>query len=87
MLTTSDTPLFPGKLLQKGQHLDLVGSYRPNMREVDDDAILQSSIFLDNYTGGLKETGDIVIPVKTGILDPKSIKADLFELCFKNKTR
>ncbi|KAA3625044.1 MAG: ornithine cyclodeaminase family protein, partial [Bacteroidetes bacterium] len=83
--TTSDSPLFSGKLLQKGQHLDLVGSYRPNMREVDDDAILQSSVFLDNYVGGMKETGDIVIPIKKGVLDPDSIKADLFELCSKIK--
>ena len=83
--TTSQTPLFPGKWLRPGQHLDLVGSYRPNMREVDDDAILQSAVFLDNYAGGLKETGDIVIPVKNGVLDPKSIKADLFELCSEVK--
>ncbi len=79
--TLSEKPLFPGKWLKPGQHLDLVGSYKPNMREADDDAVLKSSIFLDNYKGGLKETGDIVIPVKQGILDPKSIKADLFELC------
>jgi ornithine cyclodeaminase/alanine dehydrogenase-like protein (mu-crystallin family) len=51
------------------------------MREADNDSINRTSIFLDNYEGGLKETGDIVIPVKQGILDPKSIKADLFELC------
>lgn len=83
--TTSDSPLFSGKLLQAGQHLDLVGSYRPNMREVDDNAIIRSAIFLDNYSGGLKETGDIVIPIKNGILDPKSIRADLFELCTLTK--
>jgi ornithine cyclodeaminase len=83
--TISEKPLFPGKWLKPGQHLDLVGSYKPNMREADDETILRSSIFLDNYKGGLKETGDIVIPVQQGILDPKSIKADLFELCAESK--
>ncbi len=79
--TFSETPLFSGKLLRPGQHIDLVGSYKKNMREADDDTILKSNIFLDNYEGGLKETGDIVIPIEKGILKKESIKADLFELC------
>lgn len=79
--TLSETPLFSGKLLQPGQHLDLVGSYKTNMREADDETITRSDIFLDHYAGGLKETGDIVIPIQKGILKPDSIKADLFELC------
>ncbi|MCB0651052.1 MAG: ornithine cyclodeaminase family protein [Saprospiraceae bacterium] len=78
--TLSETPLFPGKLLQPGQHLDLVGSYKPNMREADDETITRSDIFLDNYSGGLKETGDIVIPIQKGIMSSEDIKADLFEL-------
>jgi ornithine cyclodeaminase len=83
--TISETPLFSGKLLRPGQHIDLVGSYKKNMREADDETILRSEIFLDNYTGGLKETGDIVIPIETGILKKESIKADLFELCSGTK--
>lgn len=83
--TTSASPLFSGNLLRPGQHLDLVGSYRPHMREVDDTAIIKSNIYLDNYAGGLKETGDIVIPIKNGILSKGKIKADLFELCSGQK--
>lgn len=79
--TLSESPLLKGDLLMPGQHLDLVGSYKKNMREADDRCIERSVIFLDTYHGGLKESGDIVIPLESGILTPADVRADLFELC------
>lgn len=79
--TLSKTPLVLGKYLKKGQHLDLVGAYKKDMREADDEAIQKSSVFVDTYQGGLKESGDIVIPLQNGIISKNAIKADLFELC------
>jgi len=79
--TLSATPLVFGKWLKEGQHLDLVGAYKKDMREADDEAVLKSSVFLDTYQGGLKESGDIVIPLNPGIITINTIKADLFELC------
>lgn len=76
--TLSKTPLVLGKYLRPGQHVDLVGAYRVDMREADDDAIRKSDVFVDTYEGGLKESGDIVIPLKNGVLTEKDIKADLF---------
>ncbi|WP_420602558.1 ornithine cyclodeaminase family protein [Flagellimonas sp.] len=81
--TLSETPLIFGKNLVSGQHIDLVGAYKPNMREADDETILKSSIFLDTFEGGLKESGDIAIPLKAGIFKESDIKADLFGLCGK----
>ena len=83
--TLSEIPLILGKYLQDGQHLDMVGAYRPHMREADNETIQRSSIFVDHYPGALKETGDIVIPVREGLLDPGAIKADLHELCAGSK--
>lgn len=83
--TLSPTPLVFGKWLKAGQHLDLVGAYKKDMREADDEAILKSSVFLDTYQGGLKESGDILIPLTNGIITKESIKADLFELCSNNR--
>lgn len=51
------------------------------MREADDQCIMRSSVFLDTYQGGLKESGDIVIPLESGILSRAEVRADLFELC------
>lgn len=83
--TLSKTPLVFGKYLKPGQHIDLVGAYKKDMREADDDAVIKSDIYLDTYQGGLKESGDIVIPLRHGILKEADVKADLFELCSKTK--
>ncbi|CAA9194593.1 bifunctional Delta(1)-pyrroline-2-carboxylate/Delta(1)-piperideine-2-carboxylate reductase [Flavobacterium collinsii] len=84
--TLSPVPLVFGKWLKPGQHLDLVGAYKKDMREADDEAVLKSSLFLDTYQGGLKESGDILIPLTNGIITKETIKADLFELCSNTKT-
>lgn len=84
--TLSPTPLVLGKWLRAGQHVDLVGAYRPHMREADDEVIRQSSIFVDTYAGATKECGDIAIPLQTGVLEKTAIKADLFELAKNQKT-
>lgn len=83
--TLSPSPLVFGKWLQEGQHLDLVGAYKKDMREADDEAILKSTVFIDTYQGGLKESGDILIPLTTNIITKEDIKADLFELCSGSK--
>ncbi len=78
--TLSTTPLIAGDWLQPGQHLDLVGGFRPDMRETDDTAIRRARVFVDTRTGAAAEAGDIVQPIDSGILDPADIAADLFEL-------
>ena len=83
--TLSKIPLVLGKYLKLGQHIDLVGAYKKDMREADDVAIAKASIFLDTFQGGLKESGDIVIPIQKGIIKEEDIKADLFQLCSNKK--
>jgi ornithine cyclodeaminase len=79
--TLSKTPLILGRWLKPGQHLDMVGSYRPDMREMDDDCLIGNRIFVDNFDGALRETGDIAIPLKEQVISKADIKADLFALC------
>ncbi|ANW96071.1 ornithine cyclodeaminase [Wenyingzhuangia fucanilytica] len=83
--TLSKTPLILGKHLKKGQHVDLVGAYKKDMREADDETILKSSVYVDSFEGGLKENGDILIPLQTGIIKESDIKADLFGLTSEQK--
>ncbi|WP_420551609.1 ornithine cyclodeaminase family protein [Tenacibaculum aiptasiae] len=83
--TLSATPLVLGKLIREGQHIDLVGAYKKNMREADDDVITKATVFVDTFQGGLKESGDIVIPLENGTLKEEEIKADLFELSSDQK--
>ena len=79
--TLSKIPLINGALLRPGQHLDLVGSYKPDMREADDLAVKRCSVFVDTIEGATKESGDIFIPLQNGILCKQEIKGDLFDLC------
>ena len=84
--TLSKIPLVLGDLLKKGQHVDLVGAYKKDMREADDETIEKGSVYVDTFQGGLKESGDILIPLKNGKLKEEDIKADLFQLCSNQKT-
>ena len=79
--TMSEQALIKGEWLRAGQHLDLVGSYKPNMREADDDCIRKANVFVDIRSSAPKESGDLAIPIKRGLLSQESILADLFELC------
>ncbi|MGY5353671.1 bifunctional Delta(1)-pyrroline-2-carboxylate/Delta(1)-piperideine-2-carboxylate reductase [Wenyingzhuangia sp. IMCC45467] len=83
--TLSKTPLILGKYLKKGQHVDLVGAYKKDMREADDETIIKSSVYVDSFEGGLKENGDIFIPLQTGVIKESDIKADLFGLTSEQK--
>ncbi|WP_439573642.1 ornithine cyclodeaminase family protein [Phreatobacter sp.] len=79
--TISAKPLIHGGWLKDGAHLDLVGGYTPAMREADDAAVTRASLFIDTRTGALKEAGDIVDPIRRGVVTEAAVKADLFELC------
>lgn len=78
--TLSAEPLIEGEWLRAGQHLDLVGGYRPDMRETDDTAIRRARVFVDTRAGACKEAGDIVQPLESGVLTLDDIAADLFDL-------
>lgn len=78
--TLSDEPIVHGAWLKPGAHLDLIGAFTPSMRECDDEAVLRASLFVDTYDGALSEGGDLVQPMKAGLIDRHSIRADLFQL-------
>lgn len=77
--TLAQEPLIHGEWLQPGQHLDLVGAFTPEMREVDDTAIQRSRVYVDTPMA-LKEAGDIVQPLRSGVLAEQMIAGDLAEL-------
>jgi alanine dehydrogenase len=79
--TMSSEPVISGAWLPEGCHLDLVGAFRPTMREADDVAIRRSRVFVDTRSGALAEAGDIVLALASGALVEGDIRADLFDLC------
>lgn len=78
--TLSTDPVLEGDWLKPGTHIDLVGGFTPYMREADDEAVRVATLFVDTMEGGLSEPGDIVQPLKSGVISKEDIKADLFDL-------
>ncbi|HWU63904.1 MAG TPA: ornithine cyclodeaminase family protein [Ensifer sp.] len=78
--TLSDAPIVRGAWLKPGAHLDLIGAFTPSMRECDDEAVLRATLFVDTYEGALSEGGDLVQPIKAGLIGRDAVKADLAAL-------
>jgi alanine dehydrogenase len=78
--TLAEAPLIQGHWLPLGVHVDLVGGFRPEMREADDDCIRRARVFVDTRAGALKEAGDIIQPLRSGVLSEDDIAGDLFDL-------
>lgn len=78
--TTSSIPLFDGKLLRPGTHLNLVGAFQPHTREVDSLTIQRSTVAVDTREGALAEAGDLLIPLREGVITRDHIKFDLHQL-------
>jgi ornithine cyclodeaminase len=79
--TMSKEPLIRGELLRPGTHVDCVGAYLPDHREIDDDVVRRAEIFVDSRMAPLQESGDLVIPILAGLISPDDVAADLYQLC------
>jgi ornithine cyclodeaminase len=79
-ITGAAAPLVRGAWLKPGTHLDLVGGFRFDMREADDDAVALARLYVDTR-GALKEAGDLLGPLQRGLISESDIRGDLFELC------
>ncbi len=78
--TTSSTPVFAGADLRPGTHVDAVGAFRPETREVDTETVARARVVVDTYAGAWEEAGDVLIPIKEGAISRSSVHAELAEL-------
>ena len=78
--TMSTEPLLQGAWFQPGQHIDLIGAYRPDMREVDDTALQRARVFVDSLETTVGHIGELKIPIASGAFDANSIMADYYAL-------
>jgi ornithine cyclodeaminase/alanine dehydrogenase len=78
--TTSRVPLFDGRWLKPGMHLNLIGAFQPDAREVDEETIRRSRVVIDTYAGAWAEAGDLLIPLRKAVIQKSHILADLHEL-------
>ncbi len=78
--TTSVKPVFSGSSLKEGTHLNVIGAFTPETRELDSETVKRACLFVDSYEGALSEAGDLLIPMKEGVISRQDIRAELSEV-------
>ncbi len=79
--TMTTDPLIRGEWLSQGTHLDLVGAFRTDMREADDETLRQGRLFVDSRQTTIGEIGELLIPMNAGVITKEDVLADLYQLC------
>ena len=78
--TMAAEPLIRGNWLSAGTHLDLIGAYRPDMREADDEAFRRSRVHVDSRETTLGEIGELIAPIKSGAICEDDVLADFYDI-------
>jgi ornithine cyclodeaminase len=78
--TMSTQPFIKGEWLRPGQHLNLVGAYRPDMREAEDLALQRARIFMDSFDSTVDHIGEIKTPLEQGVIARTDLVADYYDL-------
>jgi alanine dehydrogenase len=78
--TTSSRPVFAGRDLRPGVHVDAVGAFRSTTREVDVETVKRARVVVDTYHGAWAEAGDLLIPIKAGAITRRHVRAELAEV-------
>ncbi|HEU4527589.1 MAG TPA: ornithine cyclodeaminase family protein [Actinomycetota bacterium] len=78
--TTSPEPVLEGRLLAPGTHVNAVGAYTPETRELDGEAVRRARVVVETREVAMAEAGDLLIPIREGIVGVDHVAADLAEL-------
>jgi ornithine cyclodeaminase/alanine dehydrogenase-like protein (mu-crystallin family) len=78
--TTSRTPVFNGHDLKPGTHINGIGSFTPDMQEIDSLTVQRARVVVDSREAALAEAGDLLIPLKAGLISLDHIGTELGEI-------
>lgn len=78
--TLSREPLVRGAWLRSGQHVDLVGAFRPDMREADDECVRRAQVWTDTREGALADAGELIHALASGAIAPAHVRGELADL-------
>ena len=80
-VTTSKKPVFVANKVKKNAHINGVGSYTPEMQEIPGDILVKANkIFVDTRDGAINESGDLINPIKDGLIQKEKINGELGEV-------
>jgi ornithine cyclodeaminase/alanine dehydrogenase len=75
--TNATAPLFKREDVKKGAHINAIGSFQPHMQELDPRLIHDARIFLDSTGPCLTESGDLIKPLREGIINESHIAGEI----------
>ena len=78
--TTSTRPVFGARSLEPGAHVNAVGSYRPDMQEIDADVVRRARVVVDQRAAAWAEAGDLIVPLEAGLIGKEAVDAELGEI-------
>ena len=84
--TSASKPVFNGSLIERGAHINAIGSFRADMQEVDEETIRRARIFVDSVQACLEEAGDLIIPLNKGLIQKADVLAEIGEVISGEKS-
>jgi ornithine cyclodeaminase/alanine dehydrogenase len=78
--TTSPHPVFAGGEVREGAHVNAVGSHTPEARELDGELVRRARLVGDSREACFRESGDIVLPLREGLIGEAHFYAELGEI-------
>jgi ornithine cyclodeaminase/alanine dehydrogenase-like protein (mu-crystallin family) len=78
--TTSATPVFADGEVAAGTHINAIGSYKPHMREIPPATVVRAHVVVDQLDAAWEEAGDLILPLKAGLIQADHIRAELGEI-------
>lgn len=80
-VTTSSEPVFDASKVKIGATVSCVGNYQPDRHEIDPALMARADkIFCDSKDAVLSESGDLLIPLRLGLISEKDIQGGLGEV-------
>jgi ornithine cyclodeaminase/alanine dehydrogenase-like protein (mu-crystallin family) len=79
-VTASREPVLEGEWLAAGAHVNAVGASQPSSRELDNEAVRRSRLFVDRRESAERESGDYLIPLREGAIGDDHIVAEIGEV-------
>ncbi len=80
-ITSAQSPLILQEHVRAGQHLDLAGSFTPDMMEVSPEVVAMSELYVDNRDVTPYHAGELVQAIVSEKITIEHIRGDLHQLC------
>ena len=83
--TPATSPVFDDGDLRQGAHINAIGAFTPQMQEIPVETVQRAKVVVDQREAVLEEAGDLLIPLKSGVIGEDHFSTELGEVIAKDK--